>query len=489
MVWGEHDNKFKQLNSQLLKECGQLDWTGHAAHALQAFEDPAAATWIDEDDVMAVTAQKSGQTLQQLTGDQQHSSARMSGSPRRAAAIAASARLAALVSTPSPVSASPNPLHQSPGSPLEPDIASAPGAFSAKSPTQADSPQSLPAQARLTVTDAESAAEVSVDPAADIAKLGHRDASTEQAEEAMRQLGSMDFSSEAQQLSSQEGAAAHHISPDTSEYNTQVQASLPHAAQQQDLPQDVEQHDAEMHIATYDDQHSHSMQAAQQADVQTHPSAPVPSSPALSLQHRQSRQLPTETKPPPQTLHSTNAAQLNTTQDLHMHGQESNSSMPAAAVDQTAQAASPAQPANPTVAPDSHPATVSAADHPLTQAATALGPVHPMAQPEGGFQHGHAHSIAAASAACESLMDVDADDPAVQRYRKAEAAVAHLRAQAGAANQLAALQTLLTILRVSSMVLCKHAMQNVYFVHKCTPDVSTPDVCCLLHQECTQHTW
>ena len=455
MVWGEHDNRFKQLNSQLLKECGQLDWTGHAGHALQAFEDPAAASWIDEDDVMAVTAQQSGQTLQQLTGDQQHSPARVSGSPRRAAAIAASARLAALVSTPSPISASPNPLHQLPGSPLEPDIASAPGAFSAKSPTQADSPQSLPAQAGLAATDAEPAAEVSVDPAADIAKLGHRDASTEQAEEAMRQLGSMDFSSEAQQLSSPEGAAAHHISPDTAEYNTQVQASLPHAAQQQVLPQGVEQH-AEMHIATHNDQHSHSMQAAQQADVQTHPSA---ASPASSLQHCQSRQLPTETNSPPQTLHSTSAAQLDTTEDLHMHGQESNSSMPAAAADQTAQAASPAQPANPTGAPDSHPATISAVDHPLTQAATALRPVHSMAQPEAGFQHGHARSSADASAASEALMDVDADDPAVQRYRKAEAAVAHLRAEAGAANQLAALQTLLTILRVSSMVLCKHAMQ------------------------------
>ncbi len=27
MVWGEHDNNFKQLNSQLLKSCTQLDWT------------------------------------------------------------------------------------------------------------------------------------------------------------------------------------------------------------------------------------------------------------------------------------------------------------------------------------------------------------------------------------------------------------------------------------------------------------------------------
>ena len=27
MVFGEHDNNFKELNSQLLRECGALDWT------------------------------------------------------------------------------------------------------------------------------------------------------------------------------------------------------------------------------------------------------------------------------------------------------------------------------------------------------------------------------------------------------------------------------------------------------------------------------
>ena len=27
MVFGEHDNSFKELNSQLLRECGALDWT------------------------------------------------------------------------------------------------------------------------------------------------------------------------------------------------------------------------------------------------------------------------------------------------------------------------------------------------------------------------------------------------------------------------------------------------------------------------------
>lgn len=27
MVWGDHDARFKALNSQLLKECAELDWT------------------------------------------------------------------------------------------------------------------------------------------------------------------------------------------------------------------------------------------------------------------------------------------------------------------------------------------------------------------------------------------------------------------------------------------------------------------------------
>lgn len=71
MVWGEHDNNFKALNSQLLKEVEALDWT-HGAYA-QDVGTPGNRggeldTWVDPDDVMAVTAQASGQTLRALSG-------------------------------------------------------------------------------------------------------------------------------------------------------------------------------------------------------------------------------------------------------------------------------------------------------------------------------------------------------------------------------------------------------------------------------------
>ena len=32
-VFGEHDDRFKNLNSQLLRECAGFDWTGGAGHA------------------------------------------------------------------------------------------------------------------------------------------------------------------------------------------------------------------------------------------------------------------------------------------------------------------------------------------------------------------------------------------------------------------------------------------------------------------------
>ena len=31
MVWGEHDNRFKELNSQLLREAAEMDWTSSGA--------------------------------------------------------------------------------------------------------------------------------------------------------------------------------------------------------------------------------------------------------------------------------------------------------------------------------------------------------------------------------------------------------------------------------------------------------------------------
>jgi WLM domain len=35
MVWGDHDNNFKQLNSQLLREAAQLEWTSQPGRALR----------------------------------------------------------------------------------------------------------------------------------------------------------------------------------------------------------------------------------------------------------------------------------------------------------------------------------------------------------------------------------------------------------------------------------------------------------------------
>ncbi|EIE18609.1 hypothetical protein COCSUDRAFT_60270 [Coccomyxa subellipsoidea C-169] len=64
MVWGEHDHNFKELNSQLLREAKSFDWTS----ARTLFGESAAAftndgSFVDPSDIMAVTAQRSGQKL------------------------------------------------------------------------------------------------------------------------------------------------------------------------------------------------------------------------------------------------------------------------------------------------------------------------------------------------------------------------------------------------------------------------------------------
>eukprot|EP00877_Chromochloris_zofingiensis_P011568 jgi/Chrzof1/6665/Cz19g04250.t1 len=78
MVWGDHDNNFKELNSQLLREVAQHDAAantgGHLLAESAAFDDVDAdmadldADVSDPDDVMHVTAKHSGQTLRQLAG-------------------------------------------------------------------------------------------------------------------------------------------------------------------------------------------------------------------------------------------------------------------------------------------------------------------------------------------------------------------------------------------------------------------------------------
>ena len=212
MVWGEHDNRFKELNSQLLKECSQMDWTGHVGHAVAgttdpAFENPAEPMWVDEDDIMAVTAQSSGQTLRQLAGAGQGGIARVSSDPRQAAALAASARLASAAKSPSS-SRSASPEASKTGgnvSPQEADLMSRSAAAAA-------------------------GAEVAINPDADIASMGHRDPSTEQAEDAMRALGSMDFEQRVAALQSHH-LAASHLTPELSakrQPGDQLLSQLPH---------------------------------------------------------------------------------------------------------------------------------------------------------------------------------------------------------------------------------------------------------------------
>ena len=367
MVWGEHDNRFKQLNSQLLKECGQLDWTGRAGHALQAFEDPSTATWIDEDDVMAVTAQASGQTLRQLTHGQGVPSG-PSGSPRRAVAMAASARLAALVN---------------PGTSAFPEDVSETAHRAALVSSPPEQQQSSTPEAPL--SDAVSEQEVAVNPAADIANLGHRDASTEQAEEAMRQLGSMDFTSEVQHMSSPEIAAAQQREPAQAgnDQRGSIRDSAADLVQQRNIPQAAEIHGTQ--IQNQDAvQHALVTQATSPANNQSPTSLAGTSSPAVhSLSSEQSTQADQETH-----------TQAGSTSD------------------------------------------------------TSGCEAGPNQTDSGDIIHTSLREPAQAAAS----MDADADDPAVQRYRKAEAAVAHLRAEAGAANQLAALETLLKILQVSLSV-------------------------------------
>ncbi|KAL4426212.1 hypothetical protein ABPG77_009827 [Micractinium sp. CCAP 211/92] len=71
MVWGEHDDNFKQLNSQLRRACDAFDWRGAAARSLAgpAFDGSVGYDLPPERvTVMQQTAASSGQTLRQLAG-------------------------------------------------------------------------------------------------------------------------------------------------------------------------------------------------------------------------------------------------------------------------------------------------------------------------------------------------------------------------------------------------------------------------------------
>lgn len=70
-VWGEHDDNFKELNSQLRRECNAFDWRGAAARSVAgpAFEGSVHYDLPPErQTAMQQTAASSGQTLRQLAG-------------------------------------------------------------------------------------------------------------------------------------------------------------------------------------------------------------------------------------------------------------------------------------------------------------------------------------------------------------------------------------------------------------------------------------
>eukprot|EP00887_Chlorella_sp_A99_P007061 scaffold2.g7061.t1 len=119
MVHGEHDNAFKELNSQLRRECAQLDWKsapashplagpGPAYEGLLRYELP-----IQRQDAMAATAASSGQTLRELAGG----TAGTQHDARAAAAAAAFQRagVAAIQQPPPATAPAPQPVTAAPG--------------------------------------------------------------------------------------------------------------------------------------------------------------------------------------------------------------------------------------------------------------------------------------------------------------------------------------------------------------------------------------
>ncbi len=390
MVWGEHDNRFKELNSQLLKECSQLDWTGHAGHAVSgshdpAFENPAEAVWVDEDDIMAVTAQSSGQTLRSLGGGSQQPgvSAGVLANPRRAAAMAASARLASASTSPnSSRSASPDILRDTKASPSRAEVPTA---------------QEPPADSS---SHAAPGAEVAINPSADIASMGHHDPSTEQAEEAMRALGSMDFAPEATSLASNTA-----VSLTTHSQNVE-EVSHDQAATEQRQQQQQEQ------------QRQQQLPIGMQAHAETQAAAHAPA----TVSHHQQLAFSNSRKP---SVSEALGAKSN--------DQESDATEP----EQTAQAA--LQSMRKAVACQDPAQFTSMQDSSMTDADSSK---HQTADaPQELLQQN------------DVMMEDYSDDPAVQRYKQAEAAVLQLKSQAGVVGQQPALQTLAKILQVCTTVL------------------------------------
>lgn len=382
MVWSEHDNRFKELNSQLLKECSQLDWTGHAGHAVSgsaspAFESPAEPMWVDEDDVMAVTAQSSGQTLRQLAG---YGPARVSSDPRRAAAMAASARVAASASPTSSRSASP-------------EASRASGPLSSQ---EADT------SSMAAATAAEAQSEVAINPDANITSMGHRDPSTEQAEDAMRALGSMDFAGEATVA---QHSAGDSLMPESS-VETRTQTS------QTQVP---------------------NLQTGARQGAAAFP--------------RQPHQSPDSAFPP-----GLKASELNTSSTRHQAGPPH-----AKHAQHDQRDEGEGVPMAPTGDPHMTELEIPALQQPKAAAAEQQPAESSQLQATADQQAARQqddHTVEAdfdqeaARQQDDYTIDADPDDPAVQRYRQAEAAIAQLKSEAGASGQQSALETLSKILQV-----------------------------------------
>ncbi len=396
MVWGEHDNRFKELNSQLLKECSQLDWTGHAGHAVSgshdpAFENPAEAVWVDEDDIMAVTAQSSGQTLRSLAGGSQQPgvSAGVIANPRRAAAMAASARFAS-------ASTSPNSSRSA-----SPDISRDTKA----SPSRAEIPASHEPPADSS-SHAASGAEVAINPSADIASMGHHDPSTEQAEEAMRVLGSMDFAPEAASLASNTAVSLTTHSQTVKE-RSHDQAAIEQQQQQRQQQQQQQQ-----------------LPIGMQAHAETQSAAHAPADVSDHQQPASSNSLK------PSVSEVLGAKSNNQQSDATAPEQKAQ-----AALQNMQKAVASQDPAQLTSMQDSSMSNADSSKHQIADAPQEL------LQQE------------------DVMMADDSDDPAAQRYKQAEAALLQLKSQAGAAGQQPALETLAKILQVCTIVcmLCQHA--------------------------------
>lgn len=363
MVWGEHDNRFKELNSQLLKECSQLDWTGHAGHTVSGsaapmFENPAEPMWVDGDDVMAATAQSSGQTLRQLAG---YGIARVASDPKRAAAMAASARVAASAANSPSSSRSASPAASHVGGPL--------------------SSQEADAVSTETVPATEAEAEVAINPDANIASMGHRDPSTEQAEDAMRALGSMDFAGRATMPQLQHSAGDSFRPESSSQQPPQTQT----ISQQTDNKET-------------DASPRQPYQSLDNAPSQVMDTVGV----SVSLPKQQAG-LPHAKRT--QDAHREEDVRQAAAEDRHM----SQPSLPALQQPQAAR---------------------------LEQQPGESSQLPTAADQEAAFQQD------------DYMIDADPDDPAVQRYRQAEAAIAQLKSEAGVSGQQAALETLSRILQV-----------------------------------------